>query len=182
MDAIAKLIPALTVGTTGAGLIGNIMNSIQRGKVASQAEKNANLTPEQLGSMVSKAEQPLSNALIQQVTGAVNATDAAKGLSGAPGILSADIAGTLAPYEQQNQQTALQLILKQLGLPDETLAALSAGGGGNANMSPLLMMLMQMMQKKPATTTPPPQTAGTPGITPGGDWGGGGLDTTGLGV
>jgi hypothetical protein len=186
MDAITKILPLVGIGTAGAGLVGNIMNSIQRGKVASQAEKNASLTPGQLGSMVSSATQPLDRSLIEMVQNSVQGDMASRGLAEAPGIFAASESQALAPFEQQNQNTALQLILKQLGLPEETLAALSSGGGGSANMLPLLMMLMQ--GKKPTATgttsplPPPTPTPTDPGLSTGGDWGGGGLDTTGLGV
>jgi hypothetical protein len=143
------------------------MNSVQQGKVASQAEKNASLTPGQLGSMVSGAEQPLDRSLINTVNNQVQGDMASRGLAEAPGIFASSEAQALAPFEQQNQQTALQLILQKLGLPAETLAALKSGGGGMANMNPLLQMIMQMMKKTPATNTPNFMTTTGPTQDPG---------------
>jgi hypothetical protein len=143
-DALSSILPILGIGTAGAGITGNIMNSIQRGQVASQAQKNANLTPNQLATQVSAAEQPLDRSLVNTVNNQVQGDMAQRGLAEAPGIFAATEAGALAPYEQQNQQTALQLILQKLGLPNQTLAALSAGGGGGTNTSALLQMLMKL--------------------------------------
>jgi hypothetical protein len=136
-------LPALQIGTAGSGLIGNIMTSIQQGNVASAAEKNAKLTPGQLGSMVSGATAPLDRSLVNDVNNQVQGDMASRGLAEAPGIFAATEAGALAPFEQANQDRALQLILAKLGLPASTLAALRSGGGGMANLSPLLQMIMK---------------------------------------
>jgi hypothetical protein len=142
-EAITGLLPLITAGAGGAGLIGNILNSIQQGGVASEAAHNAHLSPEQLGTMVSKATQPLDRNLVNTVNNQVQGDMASRGLAEAPGIFAATEGQALAPFEQQNQNTALQLILEKLGLPASTLAALRSGGGGMANLSPLLQMIMK---------------------------------------
>src|ERR1700741_2348097 len=68
---------------------------------------------------VRAATQPLSLGLVQDVTSQVSGTLAERGLSQAPGIQATELATALAPYQQQNQQTALQLVLTRLGLPLE---------------------------------------------------------------
>ena len=155
--AIAGVAPILSLITGGAGLVGNIMNSVQQGDLASQAEHNAHLTPNQLATKVSQATQPLDRSLINAVNNQVQGDMASRGLAEAPGIFAATEGQAIAPFIQANQDRALQLILKQLGLPAETLALLRSGGGGNANLSPLLQMIMKQF----------PGGAGTsPGATP----------------
>lgn len=141
--AISSILPILGIGAGGAGLIGNIMNSVQQGDVASQAAHNAHLTPEQLGTMVSKATQPLDRNLINTVNNQVQGDMASRGLAEAPGIFAATEGQAIAPYVQAEQDRALQLVMKQLGIPMETLMALRSGGGGMANMFPLLQMIMK---------------------------------------
>jgi hypothetical protein len=162
-----KAAPAIGGVTAGAGLLGNIMNSIQRGnevgKLQSAEKKFTSLTPEQLSGMVTKAEQPLGTDLLQNVGNLVQADLGTRGLSGAPGIFAAEESQALAPYKLQEQQMALQLIMKQLGLPIEYATAILQGMGGQSNVSPLLQLLMQ---GKPTTNQVPGIPEGTnPGDT-----------------
>ena len=127
------------LGATGAGLVGNLLADRQRAAAASQAQKNANLTPAQLSAQVNQATAPLNANLVQAITGNVNANMAEQGLSQAPGLQASAIAQGLAGPEQQNQQTALQLVLQRLGLPAEFARTIPQ----NANLSPLLAMLFK---------------------------------------
>lgn len=156
-EAITSILPILQLGTAGSGLVGNIMSSIQQGNVASEAEKNAKLTPGQLGTMVSGATAPLDRSLINAVTNNVQADVASRGLAESPGIFAATEGQALAPFEQANQDRALQLILAKLGLPAGTLAALRSGGGGMANLSPLLQMIMKQFPGKTNDASMPSQ-------------------------
>jgi hypothetical protein len=143
MDAITKILPALQVGTAGAGLVGNIMNSVQQGGVASEAAHNAHLSPSQLATMVSGATQPLDRNLTNAINNQVQGDMASRGLAEAPGIFAATEGQALAPFQQAEQDRALQLVLAKLGLPASTLMALRSQGGGMANLSPLLQMIMK---------------------------------------
>lgn len=127
------------LGATGAGLVGNLLADQQRSAAAKQAQKNANLTPAQLGAQVTQATQPLNAGLVQAITGNVNANLAEQGLSQAPGLQASAIAQGLALPEQQNQQTAMQLVLQRLGLPAEFARTIPP----NANLAPLLAMLFK---------------------------------------
>jgi hypothetical protein len=127
------------LGATGAGLVGNLAADRQRSAAASAAQKNMNLTPQQLAAQVTGATQPLNAGLIQAITGNVNANLAEQGLSQAPGIQATALAQALAGPEQQNQDAALRLVLAKLGLPEEFLKSIPP----NANLSPLLAMLMK---------------------------------------
>lgn len=127
------------LGATGAGLAGNLSADAQRSAAAKQAQANMNLSPQQLASQVSAAQQPLNAGLVQAITGNTNANLAEQGLSEAPGLIATANAQALAPFEQQNQNTALQLVLQKLGLPAEFLKTIPP----NSNLSPLLAMLMK---------------------------------------
>jgi len=138
--------PAIGGVTAGAGLIGNLMNSITRGKevgnLQSAEKKFANLTPEQLAGLVSRAEKPLDASLVQGINNQVQADMASRGLSEAPGIFAASEAQALAPFKLQEQQNALQLIMKQMGLPIEYADAILRSVGPNADVSRILASLM----------------------------------------
>lgn len=147
MSSALSMLPSIIgVGSIGTSLIGNIMNSITRGKaignLQSAEKKYASLTPEQLAGLVSRAEQPLGQDLTQSVMNTVQADLGSRGLSQAPGIFGAEEAQALAPYKLQQQQMALQLVLKQLGLPIEYAdAILNATQGGGTDIGTALMML-----------------------------------------
>lgn len=145
--------PAITGASAGAGLFGNILSSITRGKeignLQSAEKKFANLSPEALSGLVSRAEQPLGQDLLQSVGNTVQADMASRGLSQAPGVFAAAETQALAPYKIEQQKIALQLVLKQMGLPIEYADAILKASGGNADVSKLLALLMN--QGKSAT-------------------------------
>jgi hypothetical protein len=143
------------LGGAGAGLYGNISADQQRAAAAKQAQANANLTPQQLSAMVSGAQQPLNAGLVQAITGNVNANLAEQGLSQAPGLIATAESQALAPFQQNNQQAALQLVLAKLGLPAEFAKTIPQ----NANLAPLLSMLFKG-QATPSTNPNPFQTTG----------------------
>lgn len=139
------------LGATGAGLVGNLLADRQRAAAASAAQRNMNLSPQQLAAQVAGATQPLNANLVQAVTGNVNSNLAEQGLSEAPGLIATATSQALAPFQQQNQQTALQLVLQRLGLPAELARTIPQ----NAQLAPLIALLMRGMQ---------PQSTGGPGL------------------
>lgn len=142
-----KAAPAIEGITAGTGLLGNIMNSIIRGKEVGKlqdAEKRlASLTPEKLAGLVSRAEQPLGADLTQSVGNLVQADVAGRGLAESPGVFAATESQALAPYKLQQQQMALELVMKQLGLPIEYAKAILEATGGNVDVSKILALLQQ---------------------------------------
>lgn len=138
MDGLPALAQIIGIGGAGAGLFGNIMNSITRGNAISQMTKNENLSPEALAAKVSAATKPLDQSLVENIQNQVQADVASRGLAQAPGVFAAEESQAIAPAEQQNQQTALQLILRQLGIPEEILASTQ----GSSDPMAALMMLM----------------------------------------
>ena len=161
--------PALTGVSAAGGLIGNILNSITRGKAIGQLEKAENLSPSALAERVRGATQPLNQGLVEAVQNRVQADMASRGLAQAPGVFAAEESQALAPYQQQNQQTALNLILRQLGIPAEILQ--STGGGSDVTSQLMQLMLRNPTQQNPfnywaAQNAQPNVPAATPGIVP----------------
>lgn len=154
MDAITNLGnffsgPAgklLQAGTTATGEAGNILGMIQRGQQFDKLKSFENLSPQQLAAKVAAGTQPLNNGLVQSVTNSVQGADAERGLATSPGIFNADLAQSLAPYQQQNQSTALQLLMKQMGLPTEASSILTPASDLSASMA----QLMKSFQKPAA--------------------------------
>jgi hypothetical protein len=162
MDAISGLISNLgglgkvaTGAAAGAGTIGTIMNSIQQANQLNRIKANENLSPTALGQRVSQATQPLSTGLQQNVGNIVQADLASRGLAQAPGIFQGELATQLAPFYQQNQNTAAALIAQQLGLPTTTFGQLSQQK--QPDMSALFTKLFlgnQSPQQTPGLTPP----------------------------
>ena len=168
-SAMGMLPSIIGIGSMGSGLIGNIMNAITRGKaigsLQSAENKYANMTPEQLSGLVTRAEQPLGQDLIQSVQNTVQADMATRGLSQAPGIFAGEEAQALAPYKLQQQQMALQLVMKQLGLPIEYAdAILQATSQGGTDITSALMMLMLKNAGGGGGSTPGLTTGGNLGV------------------
>lgn len=127
------------LGATGAGLVGNLLNDRARSQAAAAAKANMNLTPAQLGAQVTAATQPLNANLVQAITNTTNANLAEQGLSQAPGLIASTESQALAPFEQQNQQAAMNLVLARLGLPQAYASTIPP----NAQLAPLIAMLMK---------------------------------------
>jgi hypothetical protein len=130
------------LGGLGAGLFGNISNAITRSQQLNNinsAEKAAS-NPTALAAQVASATQPLNQGLVQSVGNTVSGSLAEQGLSQAPGIQATELSQSLAPFEQQNQQTAMQLVLQRLGIPIQGAQAI-LGSLGNTNLAPLMALL-----------------------------------------
>lgn len=70
--------------------------------------KLVNTTPQQEAQQVAAMTQPLNDQLVQGVSNPVQAYLAERGLAQAPGVQAQTLAQALAPFEQQNIQTAQQ--------------------------------------------------------------------------
>jgi hypothetical protein len=132
-----------SIGATGAGLAGNLATEHARNQELNYLkQQQAQLQdPTKLASEVAAATQPLNRSLVQSVGNQVSGTLAEQGLAEAPGIQATVLSQALAPYEQQNQQTALQLVLQRLGLPLSYAQTLLQGLPPNVNLAPLMALL-----------------------------------------
>jgi len=135
-----------TLGATGAGLAGNLSAEHQRQQELNYAKQQQALlaNPTALASEVAGATQPLNKALVESVGNNVTGTLAEEGLSQAPGIQATALSQALAPYEQQNQQTALQIVMQRLGLPLNYAQTILAGNPGQTNLAPLMALFKNM--------------------------------------
>jgi hypothetical protein len=143
--------PVISGASSGLGLLGNLISGISSQKeqnlLTTQQNKIANLTPSQLTSMVTSAEAPINQGLIQDVGNTVQADVASRGLSQAPGIFASEESQALAPYEQQNYQTALSQVMQQLGLPLQYAGVISELlKGKQTNLSPSLALFLKSLQ------------------------------------
>ncbi len=153
-DAGGGLLKATEAGLGGAGLIGNILNEKARSDQISALTKQEKNLPDAtaLAKQVAAATQPLNMGLVQGVENTVQGTLASQGLSQAPGIQASVLSQSLAPYEQQNQSTALELVMRRLGLPLEYASTILGGLPKDTNLAPLLALL----QKGSGTGNPSP--------------------------
>lgn len=140
MDNLPQIISG---GTFGAGTLENILQGIQQNSYRNKIMSLLN-NPAALAAMASKLQKPLDAGLTQSVTNQVQGDMAERGLSQAPGIFAASESQALAPFVQQNQQTAMNTVLQLLGMPAGTfkspsnnsgalqmfLKSLNRGGGG----------------------------------------------------
>lgn len=97
----------LKLVTTGFGLVSNIMATQQQQSALnriSSYQKN----PAKAAQVINSLTQPLSLGLTEDVGNNVQGYLAERGLSGSPNITSSVLAQALAPYQQQNQQQAMQ--------------------------------------------------------------------------
>ena len=142
------------LGLTGAGLAGNISAEKQQQDAYNLAKKQEQTLPDPtaLAKQVSAATQPLNAGLVQGVENTVSGNLAEQGLSQAPGIQAATLAQALAPFEQQNQQQALQLVLTRLGLPLSYIQTMLANQPKQTNLSPLLALLTRQNNPSPTGT------------------------------
>ncbi len=145
-------ITALSGGMAGLGEIGNILADRQRQQLLNQEKAWMNMSPQALSAKVAAATAPLSAGLTQGVGNVVQASNAEKGLAQAPGIQAATLAQALAPYAQQNQEQALQLIMRQMGLPASAAGLLPS----NTSLTPLLALLQRNFQSSGSSGQLPP--------------------------
>lgn len=148
----------LKAGVTGMGLIGDIMAQRKQNAALNRIafyQKN----PAAAAAEVRSLTAPLSMGLTENVGNQVQGYLAERGLSQSPNITAATLGEALAPYQQQNQQQALQEFYSLLNPAGATYAAPS-------NMGDLLKLWF------PATATPSHATVGPWKV-----WGTGGAGT-----
>lgn len=164
---------AISGATLGMGEIGNLLAGRQQQQeanaVKAQQDKIANLSPQQLSQMVNSAEKPIDKSLIESVSNTVGGDLAQRGLAQAPGIFAQSESQALAPYVQQNYNTALQQVLAQLQLPAEYAQVLQRYLPGQQNMTPALQLFLQQLSRLKGanagqTTGPNLGQLGTPPI------------------
>jgi hypothetical protein len=163
---LSKVLP---LASFGLGTYGNIKSGqAQQGNLdalETARKKYATMNPTDVSKMVMGATQPLNQGLVQGVGNQVNAMMGERGLSQAPGIFSGQLAQSLAPFEQQNQDAAMKIVMQQMGLPLEYAKGIGAAIPPGQSMTPALMMFLQSMgMGKPGAS---PSGGGAPAAAPG---------------
>jgi len=151
MEAFTSILGALGGASGGIGKVlgagsgimglGGLFEQIQmanKRKSALDRQMYYMKHPEAIAALTQKFEKPLNQGLIKGVGNVVQAEAGERGLSEAPGIYQQIMAQALAPYQQQNQQTAVQQAMAALGLPAEILSGTSGGSDMSSWLSTIL--------------------------------------------
>jgi len=109
-------------GGAAIGMAGNLAQAIQRWQLQRTLQD-----PSQVAANILKMQRPLSKALKRNVGAATGQEMAAAGLAGAPGLYSQAVASALAPYQQKQQEMAMQAYFDAMR---ESMGAYPFGGYG----------------------------------------------------
>lgn len=150
--------PIISGGSAAAGTVGNILEE-QKKAAYSNFVMSLLKDPSKLAAMAAKIQQPLNNGLTQAVGNNVQGNLAERGLSQAPGIFAATESQALAPYYQQNQNTAMQAVLSSLGLPAGTF-------GQPVNTAGSFQSLIQGLKARQGGGNDNTWSVGEPSLTP----------------
>lgn len=105
----------LKAGTAGTGFLQNLLAARQanaKQKYVEDLLKN----PAKFQALVKGAEQPLTQGLTTDIARQTDAYGAERGLGSSPAIMKDVYAQALAPYQQQEQQMAINSVLQRLGV------------------------------------------------------------------
>jgi len=110
------------LGVGGMGIIGNIISAIRANQVSSDLQKQQKLVmelarnPAMLAARARALQQPLSQSLLSNVGSGVQSQLQSRGLGSSPAQAGAIMSQTLAPYEQRQQEEAMNSLLNLLGM------------------------------------------------------------------
>lgn len=139
------LLPALFGIGTGGNIMGDIQKMIEQKRLADYQKSVMNMSPQTVAKNAASMAAPLSHGLTQAVGNQVQGSLAERGLSQAPGIYAGELSQSLAPYVQQNLNTALQAYLQKLQIPLESTPP-SNLYAGNQDMTNLMKLWLQQKQ------------------------------------
>lgn len=153
--------------TGGAGAVSNFINSRKQNsylnnqlayqKLLMQMAKN----PQMLRDRVAGFEKPLDQGLVSGVGNAVQANLAQRGLGASPSIANDVFAQALAPYQQHNQDLAVQEAFQSLGLPTQS------GAVPQFNQpQDLAMIIKNLLDFKGGAPSPVSLPTGGPSVIP----------------
>jgi hypothetical protein len=140
MDGLSSLVPILSGASVAGGTVGNIIE--EKKKLDYQNYVMSLLKdPAKLAAAIAKIQQPLNAGLTQSVGNVVQGNMAERGLAQAPGTFAASESQTLAPFYEQNLNTATQAFLQSLGMPAGTF-------GSPVNTSGALALFMNSLKNR----------------------------------
>lgn len=105
----------LKAGLTGIGALQSILAERKRNEILNHYLDLAN-NPEKSAAAVRSMTQPLNQGLVQDVGNQTQAYLGERGLSESPQITEAVLSQALAPYEEQNQRTAMDEYYRNLAM------------------------------------------------------------------
>lgn len=138
----------LGLAGTGANIYSGIQNTEANNQALGAQKYVTNLmeNPAKMTAAAAQYAQPLSAGLTSDISNQVQANLAERGLGSSPAAYTQQLTQAIAPYIQQNQQTAMQQLLQTLGLaPKPTASPMT-------NMSQLLASLKGGSTSSPAST------------------------------
>ena len=145
----------LGLAGTGANIYSGIQNTEANNQALGAQKYVTSLmeNPAKMTAAAAQYAQPLSAGLTSDISNQVQANLAERGLGSSPSAYTQQLTQALAPYIQQNQQTAMQQLLQTLGLAPKPTAT------PMMDMSKLLASL-----KLPSGNSNPPSSGA--GLTP----------------
>ncbi len=117
---LSQILGGTKLGLSGFGIINQIMQARQRQDLINRT-LDYQKHPEKIMALAHQFQQPLEQGLVSGVGNNVQGYLAQRGLSQSPNIQADVLAQSLAPFQQQNMQRALQLALATIGLPGSML-------------------------------------------------------------
>jgi hypothetical protein len=151
-----KVLPGVA---TGVGALSNFFGQRKSNQLldaqlnAIKQEQDLFNDPTKLAAKVAGVERPLDAGLTSGVGNEVQAFLAEHGLGESPAIASEVMAQALAPYKQNNQNTAIQTIMRLMGAPLEA--------GVQRPQPTDLTGLLKMLMTPNASASPPGSGTGT---------------------
>lgn len=155
---LSKAAPILSkaapIVTGGMGLLSNIHQGQQQGKVQNVAVQNQQMlaelakNPALLAQRIQQLTQPLSQGLVKSVGNNVQGELAERGLAMSPNIYGDVFAQSLAPFQQQEEQRALEALMTTLGLGNQATAT-ATGTLPPASMTDTSGMWQKLMEMFP---------------------------------
>jgi hypothetical protein len=155
-----KVLPGVA---TGVGALSNFFGQRKSNQLldaqlnAIKQEQDLFNDPTKLAAKVAGVERPLDAGLTSGVGNEVQAFLAEHGLGESPAIASEVMAQALAPYKQNNQNTAIQTIMRLMGAPLEA----GVQRPQPTDLTGLLKMLMTPSGTNPTTGSASPPASGT---------------------
>jgi hypothetical protein len=141
MDGLSEnLAPIISGASVGGGTIGNILEERKRLQYQNYV-MNLLKNPQALAAAIAKIQQPLNQGLAQAVGNQVQGNMAERGLAQAPGTFAASESQALAPFYEQNLNTATQAFLQSLGMPAGTF-------GSPVNTSGPMALFLQSLKNR----------------------------------
>jgi hypothetical protein len=140
IEGLMNAMPIITGGSAAAGVGGNILEEYKKMQY-NNFVMSLLKDPAKLAAAIAKIQQPLNAGLTQAVGNQVQGNMAERGLAQAPGTFAASESQALAPFYEENLNTATQAFLQSLGMPAGTF-------GSPVNTSGPMALFLQSLKNR----------------------------------